>query len=74
MLKQLWKCADFLLIESMDHVPKDLLAEIRNLEEQFTVPTAKLKELTEHFVNELTRGEVIAFLLRYLLTRHRSQR
>jgi hexokinase len=40
----------------MADVPKDLLAEINKLEEQFTVDTAKLKAITKHFVDELTKG------------------
>jgi hexokinase len=38
-------------------VPQDLLREIKLLEELFTVDTSKLKEITEHFVDELTKGE-----------------
>jgi hexokinase len=37
-------------------IPKDLLAQIRQLEKDFTVPTSKLKEITDHFVSELTKG------------------
>jgi hexokinase len=40
----------------MADVPKDLLQEIKRLEEQFTVPQAKLKEITAHFVTELEKG------------------
>lgn len=40
----------------MAEVPKDLLAEIQHLEEIFTVDTTKLKSITEHFNNELTKG------------------
>ncbi|KAL2123155.1 hypothetical protein VTJ04DRAFT_3610 [Mycothermus thermophilus] len=36
--------------------PKDLVNEIKRLEELFTVDTAKLKEITDHFVNELAKG------------------
>ncbi|PBP19475.1 hypothetical protein BUE80_DR009645 [Diplocarpon rosae] len=41
---------------SMADVPKDLMQEIKRLEELFTVPKAKLKEITDHFVKELTKG------------------
>ncbi|KAI1812993.1 hexokinase [Poronia punctata] len=41
---------------SMADVPKDLLAEIKALEEAFTVPSEKLKEITSHFVSELEKG------------------
>ncbi len=37
-------------------VPRDLLNEIKALEKQFSVDTAKLKEITDHFVNELEKG------------------
>jgi hexokinase len=37
-------------------VPKDLVKEIEQLEQLFTVDTAKLKEITDHFVKELTKG------------------
>lgn len=37
-------------------LPKDLADEIRRLEKMFTVETPKLKEITDHFVNELTKG------------------
>lgn len=36
--------------------PKDLVKEIKDLEEMFTVDTAKLKQITNHFVGELERG------------------
>ena len=39
--------------------PRDLVNEIRHLEELFTVGTAKLKEITNHFVNELTKGRLL---------------
>lgn len=41
---------------SMADVPKDLLEQINELERLFTVDKTKLKEITEHFVSELTRG------------------
>ncbi len=41
----------------MADVPKDLLQQIKRLEELFTVDTKKLKEVTEHFVKELEKGE-----------------
>ncbi|TQS35261.1 hypothetical protein Golomagni_04324 [Golovinomyces magnicellulatus] len=43
-------------IGSMADVPRNLLAEIKRLEEQFTVPTEKLKAITAHFVKELEKG------------------
>lgn len=41
---------------SMADVPKDLMQEIKRLEEMFAVDTAKLKSITEHFVKELAKG------------------
>ncbi|KAI1843322.1 hypothetical protein JX266_010496 [Neoarthrinium moseri] len=41
---------------SMADVPKDLLQEIKKLEEQFTVDTSKLKQISDHFVTELEKG------------------
>ncbi|KAI1335654.1 hexokinase [Xylariaceae sp. FL0016] len=41
---------------SMADIPKDLLGEIKTLEELFTVDTAKLKAITKHFVSELDKG------------------
>lgn len=43
----------------MADVPKDLLQEIKRLEEMFTIPKAKLKEITAQFVKELTKGRKI---------------
>lgn len=40
----------------MVDAPKDLVKEIKDLEEMFTVDTAKLKQITNHFVGELERG------------------
>lgn len=40
----------------MADVPKDLLAEIKRLEDMFTVPKDKLKLITDHFVKELEKG------------------
>lgn len=40
----------------MADVPKDLLQTIQHLESIFTVPTSKLKEITDHFVTELEKG------------------
>lgn len=36
---------------------RDLEQEARELEKAFTLSTAKLKEITEHFVKELTKGK-----------------
>ncbi|ORX94747.1 hexokinase-domain-containing protein [Clohesyomyces aquaticus] len=41
---------------SMADVPKDLLDQINRLEELFTVPQEKLKQITDHFVSELAKG------------------
>jgi len=41
---------------SRSQIPSDLNAQIQHLEEQLTVSTEKLKEITEYFVSELERG------------------
>ncbi|KAF6228358.1 hypothetical protein HO133_008088 [Letharia lupina] len=43
---------------SMADVPDDLLEQIKYLENVFTVDQAKLKEVTNHFVKELEKGNV----------------
>ncbi|KAK4128939.1 hypothetical protein N657DRAFT_629942 [Parathielavia appendiculata] len=43
-------------VGSLSDAPKDLLKEIKHLEELFTIDTAKLKEITHHFVDELAKG------------------
>lgn len=40
----------------MADVPRDLLEQIAQLERLFTVDTAKLKAITDHFVKELEKG------------------
>lgn len=47
----------------MADVPKDLLEEIERLKQMFTVPTEKLKEITDHFVGELEKGQLCSELL-----------
>lgn len=44
------------MLGSKADIPKDLLNEVRKLEEIFTVDTSKLKEITDHFVTELAKG------------------
>jgi len=41
---------------SMADVPKDLLSEIKALEDAFTIDTAKIKAISKHFVAELEKG------------------
>jgi len=41
----------------MADVPKDLLQEIKRLEDLFSVDKAKLKGITDHFVKELEKGK-----------------
>ena len=41
---------------STSDLSKDLLKEVEELESLFTIDTAKLKAITEHFRNELKRG------------------
>lgn len=49
----------------MADVPKDLLQEIKKLEELLTVDTAKLKQITKHFVSELDKGMSSTFSALY---------
>lgn len=51
----------------MADVPKDLLQEIKRLEEMFTVDKTKLKEITEHFISELDKGTQILVAIKELL-------
>jgi hexokinase len=44
-------------VGSLADAPKDLLNEIKHLEELFTIDTAKLKEISSHFETELEKGE-----------------
>ena len=46
------------LTGSFADVPEDLLAQIKYLEQIFTVEQAKLKEVTNHFIKELDKGAV----------------
>ena len=41
---------------SMAQVPHDIQQEIKRLEELFTIDTAKLKAITDHFISELAKG------------------
>jgi hexokinase len=41
----------------MSDVPQNLLEHIKHFEEIFTVDTATLKKIVDHFVNELTKGK-----------------
>jgi hexokinase len=43
----------------MADVPKDLLQEIKRLEELFSVDKTKLKAITEHFISELDKGPLL---------------
>ena len=46
---------------SMSDVPQNLLEHIKHFEEIFTVDTATLKKIVDHFVNELTKGKWFRF-------------
>ena len=52
-------------IGSIADVPKDLLDQINRLEELFTVPQEKLKQITERFKAELTKG-IAPLMLAYI--------
>lgn len=51
---------------SFAEIPKNLAAEIEVLTQQFTVPQAKLKEITAHFSSELEKGMSIAREKKYV--------
>ena len=42
----------------MADCPADMLDSIKELERLFTVDQTKLKEITNHFVNELAKGRI----------------
>ena len=44
-------------VGTLADAPKDLIDEIKHLEQLFAIDTPKLKEITNHFVNELAKGE-----------------
>jgi hypothetical protein len=44
------------VLGSFADMPTDLKSQIDRLEELFVAPTAKLKEISDHFVSELQRG------------------
>ena len=49
----------------MADVPKDLLHQIKEFEDIFTVGTEKLKEVVAHFVKELEKGTKYFLLINY---------
>lgn len=49
----------------MADVPKDLLHQIKEFEDIFTVGTEKLKEVVAHFVKELEKGTEYFLLINY---------
>ncbi len=62
-------------VGSLADAPKDLLNEIKHLEELFTIDTAKLKEISSHFETELEKGGCSPIRLSQRLTdtRHRTE-
>jgi hexokinase len=44
------------VLGSMADMPTDLKTQIDKLEDQFVVTTAKLKDISDHFVSELKKG------------------
>jgi hexokinase len=55
-------CNTNINLGSFADVPRDLVQEIENLKKQFTVDTAKLKEITAKFEKELEKGKAPKFL------------
>lgn len=51
----------------MADVPKDLLEQIKEFEEIFTVDAAKLKQIVNHFVKELEKGMAVPIQASQLL-------
>lgn len=49
----------------MADVPQNLLQQIKDFEEMFTVDRAKLKQVVDHFVKELEKGKPLSLI--YLL-------
>lgn len=43
---------------SMHDVPKDLMDQIKTLEDLFSIDTPKLKFITERFRSELAKGNI----------------
>jgi len=48
----------------MADVPKNLLEQIKGLEDIFIVDQKKLKEITDHFVKELEKGVFRPYLIK----------
>lgn len=42
---------------SMQDLPQNLLQQIKDFEDMFTVDRAKLKQIVNHFVKELEKGK-----------------
>lgn len=40
----------------MADVPQNLLQQIKDFEDQFSVDSSKLKQIVDHFVKELEKG------------------
>lgn len=55
---------------SMADVPKDLLTQIKEFEDIFTVDKQKLKEVVAHFVKELEKGVYYLWLHTITTTFH----
>lgn len=56
----------------MADVPKNLSEQITKLQQQFSVPAEKLKEITDHFVKELEKGEHFTMAIFVTTDNHRS--
>lgn len=48
---------------SLTELPHGLIEVAKELEEQLTVPASKLKEIVDHFISELDKGESTPFTL-----------
>lgn len=58
----------------MADVPQNLLQQIKDFEEQFTVDRSKLKQIVNHFVKELEKGASLPTLPAFNAARNASLR
>ncbi|PTU20138.1 hypothetical protein P175DRAFT_0502289 [Aspergillus ochraceoroseus IBT 24754] len=51
-------------------MPQDLLGQIKEFEEVFTVDAAKLKQIVAHFIKELEKGQSLIIPIFKTKTHH----
>lgn len=52
------------LLGSIQDLPQNLLQQIKDFEDMFTVDRTKLKQIVNHFVKELEKGRLRSFVHR----------